>query len=103
MLKEKGQILSRNNRQMRAVKHWNKMKAMGSKKYMCVNGIVKYGLPFGIILPLIQQFIGSIYNDHNYTNKNFLMRFIIWFIVFSISGCISSDRLWRRYEKKYNI
>lgn len=103
MLKEKVQILSRINREMRAVRQWNNMKAMGRKKHMCINGILKYGLPMGIILPLIQQFIGSIYNEHNYSNKNFIMRFIIWFIVFSIGGCISADRSWKRYEKRYNV
>ena len=75
-------ILSKENREMRAARQWTKMKSMGEKKFIWFNGIVKYGLPMGIIFPIILQLLDIRFSPYGYSNKKIIISLIISIPVF---------------------
>jgi hypothetical protein len=94
-------ILSRENREMKAIQYWNKMKLKGKRKYIFLYGVVRWGLSMGIIMPIVGQIIDSIYSPNNVSIKNFITRLIVSLIVFPLAGYFQSVMLWKRYETKY--
>lgn len=93
--------LNIHNKEIKALHEWNKMKALGKRKYIWINGVVKWGLSMGIFMPFIGQMIDEGFILYSFTNYNFIRRLIICLIIFPIGGYIQSSITWRIYEKKY--
>jgi len=80
---------------------WNKMKSLGKKKYVWINGVVKWGLFTGILMPIIWQFFDEGFHLYSIINPNFFRRLIITMILFPLGGYIHYHLLWKTFEKKY--
>jgi hypothetical protein len=95
-------ILNIHDKKTREVQEWNKMKLIGKRKYIWLNGVFKWGLLMAISVTFVWQGIDEGFTLDSFSNQNFVRRLIISLILFPIGGYIQSAFLWRKYNKKYN-
>ncbi|MBU3146944.1 MULTISPECIES: hypothetical protein [Clostridium] len=93
--------MNKKNTEQKEFEEWHKMKSKGKKKYIWYSGVLKGGLSVAIPTSFIVQAIDGGINLYSFSNQNFIRRLIINIVVFSVSWCIYSIFLWRKYEKKY--
>lgn len=94
--------MSKQDRETREIQEWTKMKSLGKKKYIWIEGVIKSGLFIAICMTFTLQTIDEGFNFYSFSNYNFIRRLIISLIIFPIGGYTQSVLLWRKYEKKYN-
>jgi hypothetical protein len=83
------------------LRQWNRMKSIGKKKYIWLNGMIRWGLFMAISMTVVLQILDDGISLYSLSNQNFMRRLIINLIVFPLGGYVSTTLLWRRYEKRF--
>jgi hypothetical protein len=79
------------------VKNWSEIKKMGTTKYILKYGIIRWGIPTGIICSVFMQFI--IYKSHSVID--FLISTVICLLLFSLlGGSLFGFITWKVLKKK---
>ncbi|MBC8062749.1 MAG: hypothetical protein H7Y18_19125 [Clostridiaceae bacterium] len=77
---------------------WDKQKTMGKKKFKLVYGV--WGVCISIIYGILTIFFNP--NSINYNILGILFRFIIFAIIFGLSGILMGVMDWNAKAKKFD-
>ena len=76
---------------------WGKVRAAGRNRYVLHNGIIKMGVPFGLLYLIGTLILSRVFN-HPKPAWFVVVNFI--FIVSAV-GLIQGNSTWNRYERDY--
>jgi len=80
---------------------WEKLVARGRQQFLLQNGVLRRGLPLGILLGVVLElYLGGSFPD-SLAQASFWARTALCAVVFSTSGVLRSLALWNAYRRRY--
>lgn len=83
---------------------WAKIRAKGKFRFVFVDGVLKWGLPTGILYFLIMTAFDYFYFEPNFqfSPAKLLARLAITLFIWSLVSSISDWLLWNKREKEFS-
>jgi hypothetical protein len=86
---------------VRSREDWEQLVARGQQQFLLQNGVLRRGLPLGILLGVVLElYLGGRFPD-SLGQASFWARTALCVVVFSTSGVLRSLALWNAYRRRY--
>jgi hypothetical protein len=86
---------------VRSREDWERLVARGQQDFLLRNGVLRRGLPLGLLLGVVLElYLGGRLPDF-LANASFWARTLLCVAVFSTSGVLRSLALWNAYRRRY--
>jgi hypothetical protein len=86
---------------VRSREDWEQLVARGREQFLLQNGVLRRGLPLGIVLGVVLElYLGGSFPD-SVGESSFWARTALCVLVFSTSGVLRSLALWNAYRRRY--
>jgi hypothetical protein len=86
---------------VRSREDWERLVARGQQEFLLRNGVLRRGLPLGILLGVVLElYLGGRFPD-SLASVSFWARTLLCVAVFSTSGVLRSLALWNAYRRRY--
>jgi hypothetical protein len=80
---------------------WERVRAGGRTRYLVLTGVVRRGLPMGVVVALAVEVLTGRPVPDSLASARFVFMVFAGITLFSLSGCIRAAAQWRLAERRF--